>query len=62
MHYVLETLLEQKLGFVIQGHVCAYEGTEGDRGGCATFVRQRMSYREIRQKNVTTKINMNLFV
>lgn len=45
---VEETWLKPNLDFVIQGYVCIRRDREGDNGGgCATFVRQGVSYREI---------------
>lgn len=45
---VEETWLKPNLDFVIQGYVCIRRDKEGGNGGgCATFVKQGISYREI---------------
>lgn len=48
---VEETWLKPNLDFVIQGYVCIRRDRErGNGGGCATFVRQGISYREIEKR------------
>lgn len=49
---IQETWLKQSLDFVIKGYTCVRRDRgEGIGGGCATFVRRGVQYREIKKGN-----------